>query len=184
MTMPKSITINLIPSDEKQEDKKGNSYIRSVVKLGIMTLLGVVFIFGVKYGMNFYELEAQAKELEKLALVTEEESFKSYLDAYNKYLNHEARNVLAEHPYYSKLLDHFEASITDDIKIASVNFTADTSASINGSSQSGIKSLSILQKNLDKRGYKDLNISALSLNEDTDIVNFTLNFKYDQSIIK
>jgi hypothetical protein len=184
MTMPKSITINLIPNDEKQEDKKNNSYIRNIVKLGIVTLLGVIFIFGVKYGMNFYELEAQAKELDELALVTEEESFKTYLDAYNKYVNHEAKTVLAEHPYYSQLIDHFEESLSDDIKITSLKFDGDTSASINGFSQSGIRGLSMLQNDLDKRGYTDLNISSLSLNQESDNVTFTLNFKYDQSIIK
>jgi hypothetical protein len=91
---------------------------------------------------------------------------------------------LAEHPYYSQLIDHFEESIDGDIKITSVSFNGDTTASINGFSQSGIKGLSMLQNDLDKRGYTDLNISSLSLNQDSDNVTFTLNFKYDQSIIK
>lgn len=172
--------INLAP-EEENKDTQTRYYFKGIIKLGIYTFLGVIFIIGAKYGWNYYQIYNLNKEL--ATVNSERQPYQEYYDSYQKYINHEARTVLANHPYFSQLINYFEESVTSNIVITSMTFNKDLTASAQGYSKKGIKPFSVFENNLEKRGFSNLAVTTLILNQGNR-VDFSITFNYNQERVR
>lgn len=177
-----AISINLLPKEDGKK-KEYDSYFKSVIILVIVTAFFVFITIGAKYAYNYYELNRLETELNQVDLKFSQEPVSGYLASYNTYKNHNARVLMANQKYYSQLVDHLNESLTPNIQLTEISLSL-IQADVRGYSTKGMTALSVFQKNLDNRGYKDLKINSISIDQSSDRVDFSITFKYDSKIIE
>ena len=169
--------INLIPQEEKKVNVGSKVLKTLIISLSMIVLLASTL--AVRFFWDILKLNNL--EADDQVLKSKEESLKDFKESFEKYKSHPALTLLANHAYYSKLLNKLDDINSEKVKVTNIQIDENFLVNMNAETQGGIAEISRFLKALKKAGFEEPVIKSISTQSTS--TSFSLNFKISKQMV-